>query len=204
MNILSGFKLPPNSKDDWKWTLMPSGRFHTSDLTSLLNSRLLPSCSSTSETLINKMVPHKLGIFVWRARLQRLPVLMELDKRGVDLDSVRCPICNNDVETIEHTLFRCSFALDLWSRVIKWWGSSFIMISRFEDLFKGLLFSSSNSSVSSKLWQTIEWVTGYMLWRNRNQVVFKKKKESGPMLLNEIQIKSFEWISRRSRKLSLV
>ncbi|XP_071719608.1 uncharacterized protein [Rutidosis leptorrhynchoides] len=134
--------------------------------------------------------------------MNKLPVLVELDKRGVDLNSVLCPICGNEIETIEHVLIRCSVALDVWTRVSRWWNSNIRASIDVNSRFSG--FSSSGSNTKSVLWQAIEWITGYILWKNRNNVIFKRKKGNAPMILNEIQVKAFDWISNRSKKHRLV
>ncbi|XP_071712611.1 uncharacterized protein [Rutidosis leptorrhynchoides] len=196
------FRFSDYHSDVWNWNLNNNGRFITSVLNKLIDTKILSGSNGSLATMRNNLVPQKLGIFIWRSKLNRLPVLSELDKRGVDLDSVLCPICSSHIETSEHILFQCTFAVDIWSRVSRWWSSNPSSTSNYSALFSGTT-SSSNPNNYSKLWQAIEWITGYLLWKNRNNMVFKKKKGNGPLLLSEIQIKSFEWISNRSRKLSL-
>ncbi|GKB90683.1 reverse transcriptase domain, reverse transcriptase zinc-binding domain protein [Tanacetum coccineum] len=53
----------------------------------------------------------KVNIFVWRALRGRLSVREELDKRGIDLDSVLYPSCNNAVESCAHSLVTCDLAI---------------------------------------------------------------------------------------------
>ncbi|XP_071739044.1 uncharacterized protein [Rutidosis leptorrhynchoides] len=148
------------------------------------------------------MLPQKIELFIWRVKQQRIPVKIELDKRGVDLDTVRCPVCNNDLETVEHIFIHCFFAKDLWSRVFRWWKINRKMYTQLEDMFKGIE-NPSQPTNTSNLWMAIEWVTAYFIWQNCNHTLFQNKKIIGPMALNEVQMKSFEWISRRSRKRSL-
>ncbi|XP_071712769.1 uncharacterized protein [Rutidosis leptorrhynchoides] len=147
----------------------------------------------------NNLIPSKLGIFIWRAKLKRLPVLIELEKRGIDLNSVRFPTCDDGIESIDHSLVLCKHAFEVWDRVCKWWNLDTVNIFSVDDLFCGK-HPKIKSSWSLKLWQAIEWICGYYIWKNRNQKIFKKKWWSGSVILNEIQIKSFEWISIRSRK----
>ncbi|XP_071721261.1 uncharacterized protein [Rutidosis leptorrhynchoides] len=101
---------------------------------------------------------------------------------------------------MEHALLECPVAKDLWRRVLRWWNMGGFSFSNMEQLFKGSKPNDQTNSISS-LWQAVTWVTGYSIWRNRNLALFQKKKGSGPTMLNEVQIKSFEWISRRSKKL---
>ena len=50
----------------------------------------------------NKLIPIKVNIASWRFENRRVPTRVNLDHRGIDLDSVRCPICDEDLETEEH------------------------------------------------------------------------------------------------------
>ncbi|XP_071709258.1 uncharacterized protein [Rutidosis leptorrhynchoides] len=128
--------------------------------------------------------------------LQRLPVRTKLDKRGIDLHSVRCPLCDDDIESSEHTLIFCRRAQEIWSRVYKWWN-----LGNFSSFSISELLRDNNmqigSSVSSKIWQAVVWFTSYLIWKNHNNKVFRDKCWSAPVALNEIQILTFDWISRR-------
>ncbi|GJS70033.1 RNA-directed DNA polymerase, eukaryota, reverse transcriptase zinc-binding domain protein [Tanacetum coccineum] len=44
-----------------------------------------------------------------------------LNARGIELHSIRCPLCDEDIETEEHIFVRCKIALDTWRNVLKWW-----------------------------------------------------------------------------------
>nr|GFA23464.1 RNA-directed DNA polymerase, eukaryota, reverse transcriptase zinc-binding domain protein [Tanacetum cinerariifolium] len=61
----------------------------------------------------NMFIPIKVNVFLWRLSLNKLPLRFNLDKRGVDVDSILCPNCSSDVETIIHILFNCEMAKDL-------------------------------------------------------------------------------------------
>ncbi|XP_071702815.1 uncharacterized protein [Rutidosis leptorrhynchoides] len=123
---------------------------------------------------------------------------MELDKRGIDLHSVRCPICDNDTESVDHSLATCNDASELWRRVLDWWGVCGVQSVNVTDLLKGCVLNSS-SDVGKRLWQAVTWTCVYIIWKNRNQLVFKKKRWNVPVTLNEIQIKSYEWATKRCR-----
>ncbi|GKE48280.1 hypothetical protein Tco_1479538 [Tanacetum coccineum] len=42
-------------------------------------------------------------------------------RKGIDLHSVRCPICDEDVKTPQHLFIDCIVASRLWSMVANWW-----------------------------------------------------------------------------------
>ncbi|XP_071718244.1 uncharacterized protein [Rutidosis leptorrhynchoides] len=125
---------------------------------------------SNFESIRNSLVPSKVEVFVWRARKRRIAVLAELDKRGVDLHSVLCPICNQDVETVDHSLVLCSLAFDIWEQVFKWWG-----LGNFSNLSIGEIFLGNLSihitDLGKKIWQEVEWTCGYLIWKNHNHKV---------------------------------
>ncbi|XP_071695582.1 uncharacterized protein [Rutidosis leptorrhynchoides] len=103
--LLDGFQKKDIVTDSWSWGLHNNGVFSTRKLTTLIDEKLLPHNGSREATLKNKLVPSKVEIFIWRVLKHRIPVLTELDKRGIDLDTVRCPLCDDDVETIDHSIF---------------------------------------------------------------------------------------------------
>ncbi|GJV66276.1 RNA-directed DNA polymerase, eukaryota, reverse transcriptase zinc-binding domain protein [Tanacetum coccineum] len=65
----------------------------------------------------NRLLPIKVNILCWRIISLRLPRRLSLDYRGVDLDSVRCPICDNDIENEEHLFVHCDVSINTWARV---------------------------------------------------------------------------------------
>ncbi|XP_071713962.1 uncharacterized protein [Rutidosis leptorrhynchoides] len=201
MDMLSGVKLNSHAKDLWIWKAGGSEIFSTKGLTNLLNSRLLIPSSNSRETLCNKLVPKKIEVFVWRANKKRLPVLVELDKRGIDLHSVRYPLCDNDIETVNHSLILCKHAFDVWCKVFDWWGRGGIPFVNVEDMFTDA--GQTNTCVGKSIWQAVIWSTTYLIWKNRNQKVFSNKSWNTPMALNEIQIKSYEWVAKRCKVKSL-
>nr|GEU97180.1 RNA-directed DNA polymerase, eukaryota, reverse transcriptase zinc-binding domain protein [Tanacetum cinerariifolium] len=78
-----------NTHDTWNYTLDPSFLFSVASFRRHVES----SCLSSSLDPIrwNKHLHIKVNIHVWRLCLDRLSTRVNLDKKGIDLDSVRCP-----------------------------------------------------------------------------------------------------------------
>ncbi|XP_071739411.1 uncharacterized protein [Rutidosis leptorrhynchoides] len=150
-DMISIVKFNPQARDRWKWKAGGGEHFTTKELTNLINSRVLITNISLHETLSNKLVPKKIEVFVWRARKKRIPVLVELDKRGIDLDSVRYPLCDDDIKTVDHSMIGCKHALEVWSKVFDWWGRGGVPYVNVEDLF--LDSGQATSFVGKLLWQ---------------------------------------------------
>ncbi|XP_071688499.1 uncharacterized protein [Rutidosis leptorrhynchoides] len=194
--MVADVKMDPSSSDSWKWCGNSGGNFTTNGLTSLIDSKTLIAGANAKEYLKNNVVPKKVEIFIWRARRERIPVRIELDKRGIDLHSVRCPICDDDVESVGHALLGCKKVFDVWLRVFKWWGLSNVSIPNFDSLLCGLP-NVVNSESGTSIWQGVIWSICYLIWKNRNSTNFKNKCWNSPNALIEIQMKSFKWIAKR-------
>ncbi|XP_071709177.1 uncharacterized protein [Rutidosis leptorrhynchoides] len=168
-------------------------------MTELLDEKILHNSFRDHETIRNKLVPKKIEIFAWRSARKRIPTRVALDKKSIDLDSIRCPLCDDDLETIEHTFIFCKFASEIWSKVFNWWKVNNITYLSVDEIFRDTN-PYAGSSYIGKVWQAVKWVTCYLIWKNRNAKVFGKTSTSSSMLINEIQCKSYEWFKARSKK----
>nr|GEV92488.1 RNA-directed DNA polymerase, eukaryota, reverse transcriptase zinc-binding domain protein [Tanacetum cinerariifolium] len=86
-------------RDRWRWAFDVKGGFKVKTLMGLIEQNIIRMGGDGQDTLWNKLVPKKVNVFVWRARKGRLPVREELNKRGIDLDSLLCALCK-DIRTL--------------------------------------------------------------------------------------------------------
>ncbi|XP_071708942.1 uncharacterized protein [Rutidosis leptorrhynchoides] len=195
----------------WDWSRGLTGRLHgeleqvTSMVKSSINlqeggSKWSFKMGASDETLRNNLIPQKIGIFVWRVMKGRIPVKVELDKTGIDLDTLLCPMCNDIVESVNHAILECKHAKEVWDGVFKWWNLPSPRNTSVVDWFSSRS-SSGVSSVQMKMWQAIIWTTSYLIWKNRNQKTFQNVAWASAKIVNEVQTKAFEWIINRSRNL---
>ncbi|XP_071704195.1 uncharacterized protein [Rutidosis leptorrhynchoides] len=196
-DTVRNLQLIEDKKDCWSWNLNSKGTYMVKDCSVLVDKVILPRAVNSIESLRNGLVPKKVEVFIWRARLGRIPVRFELDKRGIDLNSVRCSICDGDIETVEHILFSCQMATDIWAKVLKWWGYNSALFG-YEDIFNGTFGYVAHDHKRNQ-WQAVSWVVCYIIWKNRNAKVFKNKLETVPSLFSEVQVLSYDWISRRCK-----
>lgn len=119
LELLVGSIVLSEHIDTWQWSLDVSKGLSVASVRSLIDSHTLDVGSSA--TLWNKNVPIKINVFLWRLTLNKFPSRMNLDRKGIDLDSLLCPICQEDVETVNHIFFNCKLAKDLWALLARWW-----------------------------------------------------------------------------------
>ncbi|GKC38147.1 RNA-directed DNA polymerase, eukaryota, reverse transcriptase zinc-binding domain protein [Tanacetum coccineum] len=131
---------------------------------------LVPS----SPTRWNKIAPAKININSWRVLNGRLPTRINLDRRGVDLDYMRCPLCDEDVETEDHLFVSCKIAADTWKESTKWWKIPYDSSFDLNDV----IHMGDNTIISPKLVKFLDVVvqtTIWTIWKFRNNMVFSKK-----------------------------
>ncbi|GJU66380.1 RNA-directed DNA polymerase, eukaryota [Tanacetum coccineum] len=93
---------------------------------------------SSMSTRWSRFIPIKVNVLVWRLCLDKLPTLMNLDKKGIDVPSLLCPVCSDQVETADHLFFSCGMAQDLWGLLARWCQLDFPVISNIAEWFSWL------------------------------------------------------------------
>ncbi|GJT36173.1 reverse transcriptase domain, reverse transcriptase zinc-binding domain protein [Tanacetum coccineum] len=162
--LLQNVKLSNDCRDQWRWNLNEDGGFTVKDLTRMVEERTLQVEILRHDTIWNKLVPKKVNIFVWRALKKRLPVREELDKRGIDLDTVLCPCCDSGVKSCECSLVLCNMAMGVWEKIHSWWNLGGV-IAFFIRVFFYLNGDVNLPNNSRLLWQAVLWTSGYIIWK---------------------------------------
>ncbi|GJX96216.1 RNA-directed DNA polymerase, eukaryota, reverse transcriptase zinc-binding domain protein [Tanacetum coccineum] len=162
----------------WDWIRPPKGRA-VGDFDNLIE--LLENVRSLARWIKERR----------RAVLGRIPVRVELDKKGIDLDSILCPSFDNVVESVYHCLVLCEKALNVWDRIFTWWGVGPVDAFTLNDMIchRGGVEMDKEARV---LWEVVVLVAAYYIWKSRNLRVFKAKNESSSKVFQNIQIKTFE------------
>ena len=132
---------------------------------------------------------------------QQDPTLTEL-RRDIDLNSTRCPVCDDDIETEEHLFISCIVAKETWLKVFKWWNIQYIPSSNLHEtinLSEWVNLPSHQLLHFDAVVQTSLWV----LWKFQNDMTFSLKRPSKELIVNDIKLSSFSWITSRIRKVNL-
>ncbi|GKA34291.1 reverse transcriptase domain, reverse transcriptase zinc-binding domain protein [Tanacetum coccineum] len=197
--LLKEVSLSEHRRDGWKWRLDPNEVFPVRSLSHWIEERRASRMLWVNKIGWINAVPRKVHVFVWRVVLGRLPVRVELDKRGIDLDFILCPCCENLVESIDHNLVLCEKTLKVWDRIFAWWQIGLVDAFNLKDMLghKGVPTIREKTRV---LWEAVLVVTAYFMWKSRNIRVFKGKDQTSSRTFHDIQIKTFEWLCRRSNR----
>nr|GEU80058.1 RNA-directed DNA polymerase, eukaryota, reverse transcriptase zinc-binding domain protein [Tanacetum cinerariifolium] len=122
--------------DSWVWSRGSSTMFTVASARDLVENSLLSADNVATRWL--RHLPVKINVFLWRLSINRLPSRVNLDRKGIEVDSLLCPICRLDVETVNHLFFNCDMAKDLWALVAKWWELDVPLCSNISDWYSWL------------------------------------------------------------------
>ena len=197
VGLLNNF-VPSDSPDSWTCSLNNSNKFTVASMRCKIEDSMF---GSQLETVYwNKYVPIKVNIHNWRLRLDRLPTRCNLDTRGIDLHSTRCPLCDEALETAQHLFVECMVAKDIWIMIKKWWG-----LGEYPRQLHDLLSWSHSvplETLTKVCFDVVICTTTWTIWRYRNRVCFDPKPPRKDTLMEEIQILSHSWICHRNKSLN--
>ncbi|GJW78150.1 hypothetical protein Tco_0139832 [Tanacetum coccineum] len=88
------------------------------------------------------------GNGTWRARE------IFLLRRGIDIDSIMCAICDNGVETSRHLFFYCCMVRQIIHKITRWWDVPYVEVESYEDWYNWLV----NLRISSMHKQMFEGI----------------------------------------------
>ena len=106
-------------RDSWVWNLDSEAGYSVRSARLLIDGKILDVAALA--TRWNRMLPAKINVFAWRLMLNRIPTKVNLDRRGIDCGSIRCQVCDEDLETANHLFFSCELAIAIWSKIATWW-----------------------------------------------------------------------------------
>ncbi|GJY08162.1 transcription elongation factor TFIIS-like protein [Tanacetum coccineum] len=189
-----------DKRDSWKWSLDGSNGFSVASVRDLVDSHILDV--DLVATRWNRSIPIKINVFLCRLKLNRLPSRVNLDRKGIDVGSILCPTCHDDVETVNHIFFNCGMAKDLWALLAKWWELDIPICANISEWYDWL----DSLSVSSKVCLFLEGAGGgggtllWTIWNYRNHLLFSSSPPKKSVLWDSIVSQSFLWISSRNPK----
>nr|GEW90854.1 RNA-directed DNA polymerase, eukaryota [Tanacetum cinerariifolium] len=183
-----------DSKDDWSWAIGTSS-FIVKTTREHIDQRYIPN--DGMKTRWNHFLSKKINIFIWRALRDRLPTKWNLSWKGIDVDSLSCPIYDAGIKTIQHFLWFCSVATTVWHRIFVWLHITPPMLSNIQDLYlwiDDLHISSSRRTILDTICSVIIWT----LWNFRNETTFGTTPPKRCTLIDKIVDFLYSWYSSRN------
>jgi hypothetical protein len=99
--------LQPDIPDEQTWRLSPTGQFSTKSAYVAMFQGAIPF--EPTERVWKTWAPSKCKFFIWLVEHNRCWTADKFEKRGLDHPK-QCPLCDQQLETINHLLVSCIFA----------------------------------------------------------------------------------------------
>ncbi|KAL8133670.1 hypothetical protein AgCh_008927 [Apium graveolens] len=183
-NLILSIPVRRLDNDSWFWRKEKMGTYSVKSAYDViragLESNLLSSNSGFWNKLWNLKIPLKVKHFIWRSISGCLPTKDALISKRVMVDD-RCPVCNIAGETTVHVLIACPVAVLCWQKL----GYSYDMhaYTTVADWIAEVLQHSSKNEIN-KIFM-VAWV----IWKNRNDIVWKQKgREYDQIVTSAIQV----------------
>ncbi|GKA08754.1 RNA-directed DNA polymerase, eukaryota [Tanacetum coccineum] len=117
--------------DRWVWSLENSGEFTVASTRKLIDGVRLPKISDMTRWV--KCVPIKVHILAWKIGSDALPTRINISQRGIDIQSISCPICDHGAETSDHLFFKCNMVREIGRKIARWWNINFEKVNSYEE-----------------------------------------------------------------------
>ncbi|GKB53118.1 RNA-directed DNA polymerase, eukaryota [Tanacetum coccineum] len=106
-------------EDRYVWTLESDGVFSVASIRKEIDGNRFQDVSLPTRWV--KSVPIKVNIIAWKVKSNALPTRFNISRRGMDIDSIVCPICNAGVESTNHIFFQCVVVRQIMRKISSWW-----------------------------------------------------------------------------------
>nr|GEX84177.1 RNA-directed DNA polymerase, eukaryota [Tanacetum cinerariifolium] len=144
-------------EDHFVWTLEGDGVFSVASIRKKIDgNRFQYVCLPTRWV---KSVPIKVNITAWKVKSNAFLTRFNISRRGMDIDSMVCPICNTGVETTNHIFFQCVVVRQIMRKISSWWNIDYSDVNSYKEWRVWLV----SIRIQSKLKGILEGVY-YGLW----------------------------------------
>jgi hypothetical protein len=199
-NMVEGVVLRQDVVDQYKWKLTQHGLYSSK---SAYEAFFLGSIKFGPWRKIWKTWARpRCKFFIWLVLLGHAWTVDRLAKRNLPHPEA-CPLCDQEVETINHLLVGCAFVREVWTitlqhfgliqlapqpaaaRFLGWWRQAILAAPK--EVRKGL-----NSLMILVAWE---------LWKHRNACVFEKQRPGIQIVLSSVSLEGDLWCLAEASKL---
>jgi len=200
---LEGFR-GRQEEDAWRWRLVVDGRFTVKSLYSKLEGLMIEEDSITLEQrkvfsrIWKSVAPSKVVAFSWKLLHNRIPTKVNLSHRHVlsPESSLNRVMCAGGLETANHLMLHCTYAMKVWDGVMRWLGFNVVIPPNLFSLWECWDGVSNNKKIRKGLrmiWHAVVW----SLWRARNDRIFNNSFREMEELVEDIKVLSWRWCLNR-------
>ncbi|GJZ68953.1 RNA-directed DNA polymerase, eukaryota, reverse transcriptase zinc-binding domain protein [Tanacetum coccineum] len=183
-----------NMRDRWVWSLEGSGDFSVASVRKAIDNHMFLEVASRTRWI--KEVPIKVNVLAWKIKLDYLPTRLNISRRGMDIESILCPMCGKAAESSRHIFFTCHIARDILHKISRWWDISYMEVSTYEEWLEWIL-NIRLPIKHKRIFEGVCYMMWWHIWSFRNKCIFGSKFPSHAVIFEDVQSCSFYWCRYR-------
>ncbi|GJT38145.1 RNA-directed DNA polymerase, eukaryota [Tanacetum coccineum] len=134
--LVDEVNLVPQS-DRYVWSLDSSGEFSVASIRKVIDDNRSPNINTMTRWV--KYVPIKVNVFAWKVKMDALPTRLNISHRGIDIESILCPICESGAESSRHLFFNCNLVRQISRKIALWWDVSHVDVNSIVEWLNWLV-----------------------------------------------------------------
>ena len=136
--------------------------------------------------------PPKCKFFEWFLLQDKLWTSQRLQLRAWP-NNYFCALCERNLETAHHLFFECPFARSVWALVANWSGCHNLRLQFWYNVCDMELCFLEIVDGGGKLGHSLAVLTLWMLWKQRNDFVFRGTRKDERHTFFEIKEECYLW-----------
>ncbi|GKD83593.1 RNA-directed DNA polymerase, eukaryota, reverse transcriptase zinc-binding domain protein [Tanacetum coccineum] len=193
--LISAATLTPIA-DRHVWSLENSGEFSVASIRKVIDEKRFPGVNSLTRWV--KSVPIKVNIIAWKIITDALPTRFNISRRGIEIDSIACPICNGGVESTSHLFFQCSLVRQIARKISSWWNVDHADVTTYEEWRTWMVSLRIQASLKA-VFEGVFYGLWWSIWIFRNKLLFEKEAPTQATIFDNIVSISFYWCKFRCK-----
>ncbi|GJW04914.1 RNA-directed DNA polymerase, eukaryota, reverse transcriptase zinc-binding domain protein [Tanacetum coccineum] len=125
------FSFRRNPRGGAEQSLEGSGEFSVASVRKFIDGVLLPEVTSKMRRI--KEVPIKVNVHAWKIKLDCLPTRLNISRRGMNIESILCPMCGKAVESSRQLFFTCRLTSEIMRKISHWWDIGYMETTSYEE-----------------------------------------------------------------------
>ncbi|KAH1197534.1 putative ribonuclease H protein [Glycine max] len=191
---IEGIHIQQQGSDEWEWLGDQTRKYSTRSAYNLiLEASKGGQHQDWCKELWRIKIPSKISVFAWRLIEDRLPTRMNLHRRQVQLQDLRCPFCREAVEEASHLFFHCVFIQPIWWESMSWLNlQTAFPLGPKQNFLQHI--SIQAAGLRSNRWRYWWMAVTWAIWKTRNRVLFSNAEFDANRLFDEVVFWTWTWL----------
>nr|GFA79441.1 RNA-directed DNA polymerase, eukaryota [Tanacetum cinerariifolium] len=183
-------------EDKYFWSLESEGDYSVASIRKLIDEKRVQEVGISTRWV--KSVPSRVNITAWKIKTNALPTRFNLSRRGMDIDTLMCPVCKGGVKTTSHLFFLCVLSKQIMRKISSWWDVDYTDMSSYEEWRVWLV----SIRIPNKLKSILEGVfygLWWSIWNFINKLLFDNNTPKNALIFDNLVSLSFNWCKYRCK-----